>query len=111
MDSAMTDSVALMCSSCAMVLSAGAMIVLTMMRLKPVADSTSVTAHLRLRVQSLGLSMSKWGSKATRKGSEVLVVRLLLVVFVVISMSRPVDGMGVIASAGRVNGFAVMMKL
>ena len=41
----MTDSTLFMCSSCAMVESAGAMMVETMMRLKPVAERTSVTIH------------------------------------------------------------------
>jgi hypothetical protein len=72
MDSAMTDSAVLMCSSCAMVDSAGAMMVLTIIRLKPVAESTSVTAHLRREGQSLGFSASKFGEKATRNGSSLL---------------------------------------
>jgi hypothetical protein len=87
-----------------MVESAGAMIVLTIMRLKPVAERTSVTAHLRERVQSLGLSISKFGSKATRKGSENLFGSG---VAVAISMSGVVDGIGAMASEGRMGKFIV----
>ncbi|RDW61636.1 hypothetical protein BP5796_11528 [Coleophoma crateriformis] len=46
----------------------GAMIVETMIRLNPVADRMSVTAHLRLVVQLSGFLRSD-GEKATRKGS------------------------------------------
>jgi hypothetical protein len=54
-DSAITDSALLMSSSRAIVLIAGAMIVETMMRLKPVAERTSVTVHFFVVGQSLGL--------------------------------------------------------
>jgi hypothetical protein len=56
MDNAITDSALLMSSSRAMVLRAGAMIVETMMRLKPVAERTSVTVHFFTVGQSLGLN-------------------------------------------------------
>ena len=75
MDSAMTDSVGLMCSSEAIVVSAGAMMVLTIMRLKLVAERTSVTAHLRLLGQFRGLSGSKVGVEVTRWRSWDLVKR------------------------------------
>lgn len=55
MDKAIMDSAAFMLSSMAIVLIAGAMIVETMMRLKPVAESTSVTVHFLTLGQSLGL--------------------------------------------------------
>ncbi len=55
MESALTDSAELMCKSEAIVEIAGAMIVLTMMRLKPVAERTSVTVHFLEEDQSLGL--------------------------------------------------------
>ena len=48
------------------------MIVDTMMRLKPVADNTSVTVHFRRVGQFLGLRTSWWPEKATRKGSSSL---------------------------------------
>ena len=51
----MTDSAEFMCSSEAIVEIAGAMIVLTIMRLKPVAERTSVTVHFLEVGQSLGL--------------------------------------------------------
>lgn len=44
----------------------------TIIRLKPVADMTSVTDHFRDEGQCLGLSGSNCGSKATRKGSSGL---------------------------------------
>ena len=42
----------------------------TMMRLKPVAERTPVTAHFRARDQSLGLEGSVGRVKVMRKGSE-----------------------------------------
>ncbi|KAJ5104464.1 hypothetical protein NUU61_001811 [Penicillium alfredii] len=59
-----------------MVDSAGAMIVETMMRLNPVADRTSVTAHLRLAVQSLEFSLSHGWANVTSSVSGVKVVML-----------------------------------
>ena len=58
-ESAMTASTLVMCSSAEMVLRAGAMMVETMMRLKPVAERTSVTVHFFEVDQSLvGVSHS-----------------------------------------------------
>ncbi len=57
---------------CAMSGKAGAMMVDTMMRLKPVAESTSVTAHLRRIRQFLGFEVSFSPEKVTRKGSSSL---------------------------------------
>lgn len=55
MDNAMTDSALFMSSSRAIVLRAGAMIVDTIIRLKPVAERTSVTVHFLTVGQSFGL--------------------------------------------------------
>jgi hypothetical protein len=54
-----------------MCVSAGAMIVDTMIRLKPVKERTEVTSHLRGTDQSLGLLGSRGVSKATRKCSRL----------------------------------------
>lgn len=67
----MTHSMCDMCSSIAMVVSAGAMMVETMIRLKPVALRTSVTAHLVRVGQSLGF-MGSGAEKVTRNGSDPL---------------------------------------
>lgn len=67
----MTDSAEFMSNSLAIVDKAGAIIVETMMRLKPVAERTSVTAHFRLVGQSLGFSASYSGLKTTRYGSSL----------------------------------------
>jgi len=66
---AMTDSMLLMCSSLPMVESAGAMMVETMMRLKPVADRTLVTAHFLVAGQFWGFSRSMGVANLTKKGS------------------------------------------
>jgi hypothetical protein len=57
MDNDNADSVGLMFSSLLIVDSVGAMMVETKIRLRPVADRTSVTAHLRLVGQSFGFSV------------------------------------------------------
>lgn len=59
----MAASVGFMLSSSAIKGNAGAMIVDTMMRLKPVAERTLVTAHLRRSGHCLGL----WGSCGSAK--------------------------------------------
>lgn len=64
----MAASVGDMPNSRAMVGRAGAMMVETMIRLKPVADSTSVTIHFLPARQSCGLEGSL-GRNATRYGS------------------------------------------
>jgi hypothetical protein len=73
MESAIADSADVMSNSLAIVDSAGAMIVDTIMRLKPVAERTSVTAHLLLFGQSFGFSASNGSANATRNGSFCLV--------------------------------------
>ena len=57
-DKAMTASTLLMSSSVEIVVRAGAMIVETMMRLKPVAERTSVTVHFLLLDQHLVVEKS-----------------------------------------------------
>lgn len=67
-DMAITDSVLLMCSSWAIVERAGAMIVETMMRFRPVAERMLVTRHFLRVGQSLGFKASG-EENVTRKGS------------------------------------------
>ena len=59
-------------NSAAIVERAGAIMVDTMMRLKPVAERTSVTAHLRPVLQFFGFSASKGSAKVTKNGSSWL---------------------------------------
>lgn len=65
-ESAMFTSALLMLNCCMSEGRAGAIIVLTIIRLKPVADKTLVTTHLRDGAQSFGLSGSEASLKATR---------------------------------------------
>ncbi len=90
----MADSAGFISSSAAIVESAGATMVETMMRLKPVVARTSVTAHLRPVGQSLGLSVSYGSENATRNGS----LSLLELLWTTAS-STSVAGTGVIVSA------------
>lgn len=89
----MADSAEFISSSAAIVDSAGATMVETMMRLKPVVARTSVTAHLRPVGQSLGLSVSYGSAKTTRNRS----LSLLALLWIAAS-STSVGGTGVMAS-------------
>ena len=80
-----------MSKSLAMVDRAGAMMVETMIRLNPVAESTSVTAHFRPVDQSRGLSGSYGNAKATRYGSSCFVAG--------IGVGRSVQEIGAISNS------------
>ena len=74
----------------------------TIMRLKPVAERTSVTAHLRLVGQSFGFSGSNGSVNVTRNGSSCLVSGAGI-------EPSSIEGAVVIVSLGSWFGFGFMV--